>query len=91
MMTAKYTRLSCWKLRPVDLTSVAGSWLPGSVCLRLRCLLMGDPGSMDLGYSWVISAVVVSSYVTLGIKTAQRPYAVWSLGPKALIYESLDS
>ena len=29
--------------------------------------------------------------VTLGIKTAQKPYIVWSLGPKAFIYESLDS
>ena len=28
---------------------------------------------------------------SLGIKTAQKPYIVWSLGPKALIYESLDS
>ena len=27
---------------------------------------------------------------TLGIKIAQKPYTVWSLGPKALIYESLD-
>ena len=27
---------------------------------------------------------------TLGIKIAQKPYIVWSLGPKALIYESLD-
>ena len=25
------------------------------------------------------------------MKTAQKPYIVWSLGPKALIYESLDS
>ena len=28
--------------------------------------------------------------LSLGIKTAQKPYIVWSLGPKALIYESLD-
>ena len=28
--------------------------------------------------------------LTLGIKIAQKPYMVWSLGPKALIYESLD-
>ena len=28
--------------------------------------------------------------ITLGIKIAQKPYIVWSLGPKALIYESLD-
>ena len=27
----------------------------------------------------------------LGIKTAQKPYMVWSSGPKALIHESLDS
>ena len=27
----------------------------------------------------------------LGIKIAQEPYIVWSLVPKALIYESLDS
>ena len=27
---------------------------------------------------------------TLGIKLAQKPYVVWSLGPKALIYEPLD-
>ena len=33
----------------------------------------------------------VSGSLTLGIKTAQKPYMVWSLGPKALIYESLDS
>ena len=26
---------------------------------------------------------------TLGIKIAQKPDIVWSLGPKALIYESL--
>ena len=31
------------------------------------------------------------SLKTLGIKTAQQPYIVGSLGPKALIYESLDS
>ena len=30
-----------------------------------------------------------SSEITLGIKTAQKPYIV--IGPKALIYESLDS
>ena len=29
--------------------------------------------------------------LTLGIKTAQKPYIVWSLGPKALKYEFLDS
>ena len=29
--------------------------------------------------------------ITLGIKNAQKPYIVWSLGPTALIYESLDS
>ena len=29
--------------------------------------------------------------ITLGINLAQKPYIVWSLGPKALIYESLDS
>ena len=28
---------------------------------------------------------------TLGIKTTQKPYIVWSLGPNASIYESLDS
>ena len=28
---------------------------------------------------------------SLGINIAQKPYMVWSLGPKALIYESLDS
>ena len=28
--------------------------------------------------------------LTLGIKIAQKPYIVWSLGPKALIYESLN-
>ena len=28
--------------------------------------------------------------ITLGIKIAQKPYIVWSLAPKALIYESLD-
>ena len=33
----------------------------------------------------------VSGSLTLGIKTAQKPYIIWSLGPKALIYESLDS
>ena len=27
---------------------------------------------------------------TLGSKMAQKPYIVWSLGPKALIYESFD-
>ena len=27
---------------------------------------------------------------SLGIKIAQKPYIVWSLGPKALIYESLE-
>ena len=29
--------------------------------------------------------------LSLGIKTAQKPYIVWSLGPKPSIYESLDS
>ena len=29
-------------------------------------------------------------YLTLGIKIAQKPYIARSLGPKALIYESLD-
>ena len=28
--------------------------------------------------------------LSLGIKIAQKPYTVWSLGPKALLYESLD-
>ena len=28
--------------------------------------------------------------LTLGITRAQKPYIAWSLGPKALIYESLD-
>ena len=28
--------------------------------------------------------------LALGIKRAQKPYIVWSLGPEALIYESLD-
>ena len=27
---------------------------------------------------------------SLGINIAQKPYIVWSLGPKAVIYESLD-
>ena len=27
---------------------------------------------------------------SLGIKIVQKPYIVWSLGPKALIYESLE-
>ena len=30
------------------------------------------------------------SGVSLGIKIGQKPYIVWSVGPKALIYESLD-
>ena len=34
---------------------------------------------------------LISDQQTLGIKTAQKPYIVWSLGPKALIYESLES
>ena len=29
-------------------------------------------------------------YLSLGIKIAQKPYIVWSLGPKASIHESLD-
>ena len=29
--------------------------------------------------------------IALGINIAQKPYIVWSLGPTALIYESLDS
>ena len=28
--------------------------------------------------------------LTLRLKIAQRPYVVWSLGPKALKYESLE-
>ena len=35
--------------------------------------------------------IFFSLHITLGIKIAQKPYIVWSLGPKALIYESLDS
>ena len=31
----------------------------------------------------------VSLTLTLRLKMAQKPYIVWSLGPKALIYESL--
>ena len=29
---------------------------------------------------------IIYSFQTLGIKIAQKPYIVWSLGPKALIY-----
>ena len=28
--------------------------------------------------------------LTLRLKRAQKPYIVWSLGPKALVYESLE-
>ena len=37
------------------------------------------------------SVTSLSYHITLGIKTAQKPYIVWSLGPKALMHESLDS
>ena len=30
------------------------------------------------------------NFYALGIKIAQKPYTVWSLGPKALIYEFLE-
>ena len=43
-----------------------------------------DPQRMSRALKYVKS-------LSLGIKTAQKPYIVWSLGPKALIYESLDS
>ena len=33
--------------------------------------------------------LLVLSPEALGIKIAQKPYIVWSLGPKALTYESL--
>ena len=34
--------------------------------------------------------VVGPSILTLRLKIAQKPYVVWSLGPKALKYESLE-
>ena len=37
-----------------------------------------------------VGAASLLSQKTLGIKIAQKPYRVWSLGPKALIYESLE-
>ena len=33
---------------------------------------------------------VYSGTLTLRLKIAQKPYIVWSLGPKALKYESLE-
>ena len=32
----------------------------------------------------------MGSTITLRLKIAKRPYIVWSLGPKALRYESLE-
>ena len=38
----------------------------------------------------VLLRLLPVSLLPLGIKIAQKPYIVWSLGPKALIYESLE-
>ena len=61
-------------------------------CLRLRFRCRGNPQPL----SNFIMGIACSDRdarppLPLGIKTAQKPYIVWSLGPKALIYESLDS
>ena len=52
---------------------------PCKTCSAEHLLSLSPEGSMSY-----IGAV------TLEIKIAQKPYIVWSLGPKALIYESLD-
>ena len=40
---------------------------------------------------WISDVSGIYRSVTLGIKTALKPYIVWSLGPTALICESLDT
>ena len=35
-------------------------------------------------------AINPSNTITLTLKIAQKPYIVWSLGPKAIKYESLE-
>ena len=36
------------------------------------------------------SSTLQDSTLTLRLKMAQKPYVTWSLGPKALKYESLE-
>ena len=40
--------------------------------------------------SGVVTPTLEAIYLTLRLKIAQKSYIVWSLGPKALKYESLE-
>ena len=44
-----------------------------------------------LTLAWEEEPIILSLSLPVGIKIAQKSYIVWSLGPKALLYESLDS
>ena len=54
---------------------------------RRAAVVLPRPGSAENGLHGLIELVWILS---LRIKIAQKPYVVWPLGPKALIYESLD-
>ena len=43
------------------------------------------PGSASSGLCWLREGAR-----SLRLKTAQKPYIIWSLGPKALKYESSE-
>ena len=45
------------------------------------------------GWIWVLGSLayaLLEETLSLGIEISQKPYIVWSLGPTALIKESLD-
>ena len=63
-----------------------GSWFK-AVVPRKRQDLLRIP-SVRFGKELVMA--MRFSTITLRLKIAQRPYIVWSLGPKALGYESLE-
>ena len=63
--------------------------------LNIRCRRKNpdpkrDHNSDNHPHSQPDNSQLQSIFHTLRIKTAQKPYIVWSLGPKALVYESLD-
>ena len=57
--------------------------------VRLKLTLPANPLNLKVSPLTLAIYLLVLSPEALGIKIAQKPYIVWSLGPKALTYESL--
>ena len=67
--------------------SLAGAWL---IRDAVRAVLRGR-APLGIGGSGS-GALIIGNRVrlTLRLKMAQKPFVMWSLGPKALTYESLE-